>query len=206
MQKYSRQRWLKRRFGLKKIPKSTNSLCLYRIFIAALKAKKQSVVLGIIKSFPTFRTFYSEKCYCYGLSTDILQLYPQLLEQAFELGLPPDLNNRSGGFLISATERGNAKIMKLGIRFGAKLEATNSEGEVALGYACSWAGLEEVKVLVEAGANVNFIEAIQSPYPCTALDCVKNGSDVYNYLRSEGAKHYDELQSAKQLQSLEQGT
>ena len=44
--------------------------------------------------------------------------------------------------------------VRLAIRYGADLEARNDEGEVALGYACSYGQLEAARLLVEAGFTV----------------------------------------------------
>ena len=84
-----------------------------------------------------------------------------LLEAAFAAGLSPDAGHRADTvqtFLQRAASDGDVETVALCVTYGADLERRNAFGETVLGYACSWGHLPVVRLLVEAGADVNAIE------------------------------------------------
>jgi hypothetical protein len=121
-----------------------------------------------------------------------------LLEAAFEAGLSPDADYAPVNlqtFFQTAAADGDVATVALCIKYGVDLERRNSHGETALGYACGWGQLPVVKLLVEAGANVNAVEHDQED-DCrnTALDCCTRHPDIETFLRSVGAKRFHELE------------
>jgi len=81
------------------------------------------------------------------------------------------------------------------LQYGADIERGNNERETALGYAASWASLEVVRVLVEAGAEVNAVEGTKEDQYSTALDAAYKRPEIADYLRQHGAKKWSELQT-----------
>ena len=180
-----RTSWLKKKYGFDNFPKSISNKKLFNIFYHALSRNKLNVASRIIKEFPDFHNFD------YGLPTIIYNLCPSFLEPSFKLGLHPD--SAKSPFLCLVHD--NPTFVELGIKYQANLEATNEDGEVALGYAAAWGDLETIKLLLDAGANINFIEDINSTYKYTPLDSAHDNKEIYDYLVSQGAKHYKELKN-----------
>ena len=147
--------------------------------------KKDNVLNEIILKFSHY---YEGKVIFFVESMN--SLYPEYLEKAFQLGLHPDSGT---SFLCLVHEYPD--LIKLGIKYGADLEKTNWENEVALGYAVHGGNFESVKVLIEAGANVNAIEGKE--YKCTPLDCASEYPEIKKYLITHGAKTYEELRVKK---------
>jgi ankyrin repeat protein len=125
-----------------------------------------------------------------------------LLEAAFAAGLSPDAGQRDGDlqtFLQHAAADGDAPTVALCIKYGADLEKRNSHGETALGYACSWGHLAVVRLLVDAGVDVNALEHDpEDDLRNTALDCCSRQPEIAAFLRSVGAKHAAELKDGAQ--------
>jgi hypothetical protein len=68
-------------------------------------------------------------------------------------------------------------------------------GETALGYACSWGHLGVVKLLVDAGVDVNAVEHDpEDAFRNTALDCCSQQPEIGAFLRSVGAKRLAEME------------
>ncbi len=97
-------------------------------------------------------------------------------------------------FLQRAAADGDVPAVALCIKYGADLEKRSSDGETALGYACSWGHLPVVRLLVEAGADVNALEHDPEDYfQNTALDCCGDHPEISEFLRSVGAKRAAEM-------------
>jgi ankyrin repeat protein len=80
------------------------------------------------------------------------------------------------------------------LHYGADIERRNNEAETALGCAASWASLEIVRMLVEAGADVNAVEGTRENQHSTALDAAYNRPEIAEFLREHGAKRWSELE------------
>ncbi len=146
-----------------------------------MQRKKDRVLKEIILKFPQYHEGrdLSFSCWLYNV-------YPEFLETAFQLGLHPD-----SGTSFLCLVHDSPSLVQLGIQYGANLEKVNSENEVALGFATDNGNFDSVKVLVEAGANVNAIEGTEHKY--TPLDCAHRYPEIKEYLRKHGAKSYEEL-------------
>ncbi len=122
---------------------------------------------------------------------------PGLLETAFTAGLHPDAGqaNTPQTVLQKAACTGNVEKLRLLLRHGADPGKRNDWGEMALGYACSWGQLEAVKVLVDAGAEINAVEVHpETGSRRTALDSCDQYPEIAAYLRSRGAESLHELE------------
>jgi ankyrin repeat protein len=123
---------------------------------------------------------------------------PEFLEAAFAAGLSPDAETEPTcqTLLQKAACEGDLERMRMLLRYGADPQKRNHVGELALGYACSWGQLEAVKLLVEAGAEVNAVEEDPTTgYRNTPLDCAHRTPEIVEYLRSRGAMHLEELEA-----------
>lgn len=123
-----------------------------------------------------------------------------MLETAFTAGLSPDAgqgDEETQTFLQAAAADGDRHMVDLALRFGAQVDKRNHRGETALGYACSWGHFPVVKLLVEAGAEINALETDpEDGISTTALDACTSASstaEIGEYLRSLGAKKAHEL-------------
>ena len=159
----------------------------------AIRKKNLGRFLSLIRKVPALRTGEEG-----GELLAILQYStPRWIESAFKAGLSPDPHREPPGqtFLQHAAANGNAEWLRLALRYGANPKRRSSSGETALGYACSWNQLVAVRLLIEAGADVNAIEDDpDTGYRCTALDCAKD-PEIIAYLRAHGAKRLDELEA-----------
>jgi hypothetical protein len=128
-----------------------------------------------------------------------------LLEAAFAAGLSPDAGQHAGDlqtFLQHAAADGDVATVALCIKYGADLEKRGARGETALGYAASWGHLPVVRLLVDAGVDVNALEHDQEDdLRNTALDCCSAHPEIASFLRSVGAKHAAELEDSAQRRS-----
>ena len=167
---------------------------LYWRFYKAARRGDADTVVRLLESNPELQSFDGQA----GTVLEILDHHaPELLEPAFRAGLSPNAQppSRCQTLLQQAACNGDVDRIRLLIRYGADLEKRNDVGEVALGYACSWEQLEAVKILVEAGANVNCVEADpETGYRNTPLDCAHRYAEIAAYLRSKGAKYLEELE------------
>ncbi|MGV3721493.1 MAG: ankyrin repeat domain-containing protein, partial [Actinomycetota bacterium] len=121
---------------------------------------------------------------------------PELLEAALAAGLCPDGEPEPTcqTLLQKAACEGDLERVRLFLRYGADPQKRNDIGELALGYACSWGQLGAVKLLVEAGAEVNAVEEDPtSGRRNTPLDCAHRSPEIVEYLRSRGAVRLEEL-------------
>lgn len=170
---------------------------LYWRFYKAARRRNADLVATLVRNYPELHSYEGPA----GGLIDILQHEaPALLETALEAGLNPNAGEtgRCQTLLQVAACEGDLDLLRLLICHGADLDRRNKYGEVALGYACSWGQLEAVKILVEAGADVNPIEADPATgYRNTPLDCTRQYPEIAAYLRSCGARHLDELEPAR---------
>ena len=177
------------------MPKWSRTKKLYRRFCEAAEARDRETVLHLIRHFPYLGSYEGDA----GSLVNVINMYaPELLQPAFESGLSPDAgsDHQFQTLLQKAAAEADLETLRLAIRHGADLEKRSESGEVALGYACSWGHMEAVRVLVEAGANVNAIEQDpESGYRNTPLDCSHEYPEIAEYLRSKGAKFLSELES-----------
>ena len=169
---------------------------LYWRFYKAARRGNADGVAALIRGHPELHSYVGQA----GGLIDILdQEAPALLETAFKAGLSPNAcqAGHCQPLLQHAAAQGDLDLLRLLICHGANLELRNEDGEVALGYACSWGQLEAVKILVEAGADVNAIEVDpETGYRNTPLDCTRQYPEIAAYLRGCGGRHLDELEEA----------
>lgn len=166
----------------------------YTQFYKAARKKDAETVARIVREHPQLHDYE-------GRAGNLLRILdreaPELLERAFEAGLSPDSGEERPGitFLQSAACRGDIELILMALRYGADLERPNHVGELALAYASSWGQQEAVKILVDAGAQVNAVEENpETGYRNTALDCTSQYPEIAQFLRSRGALHLDELE------------
>jgi hypothetical protein len=175
----------------------------YSEFCDAVQRHDVESVRRLIRGFPALHHFEGED----GSLIDLLEHEaPELLEVAFQAGLSPDAGREQPiqTFLQGAAAEGDLDKLRLAIAYGADLERRNEDGEVALGYACSWGHLEAVKALVEAGADVNAIEEHPTNgFRNTPLDCTWRSPDIAEYLRSKGARYLSELENRREAPEAE---
>lgn len=162
----------------------------YYKFYRAVENEDLEEVVRIIEHHPELHAFSG----VWGSFLDILAWNaPQLLEPAFRAGLSPDSATVTP-FVQHCAANGLVRELKLAIQYGANLEVRNEEGETALGFACGWDQFEAVKILVEAGADIN---ALEGPYDdehwCSPLDTANGKPEIFEYLKSRGAKTTDEI-------------
>jgi uncharacterized protein len=121
-----------------------------------------------------------------------------MLEAAFAAGLRPDAGQDRTGlqtFLQHAAAEGDVDTVTLCIKYGVNLEQRNARGETALSYACSWGHLAVVRLLVDAGVDVNAVEHDPDDgFRNTALDCCSQQPEIATFLRSVGAKRLAEME------------
>jgi hypothetical protein len=169
----------------------------YLRFVRAAETKDKDVVIRLIRQHPDLHTFEGDN----GSLLDVIgQNCPELFEAAFSAGLSPDSGPSAPHetLLQNAVSNSDLKLVRLCLRYGANIERRNCEGETALGYAASWGSLDTVRLLVEAGADVNAIEGTEGRYS-TALDSTFSSNpaydrpDIRDFLRLHGAKRYIEL-------------
>ena len=167
----------------------------YKSVLAAAKLRDRQGIAILIEGYPQYHDISGE----YDSLISLLEHEcPQLLEAAFAAGLSPDAGPRFSAcdtYLQRCAWEGDREGVRLAIRFGADLERRNEANETALGYACAWGHLDVVKILVEAGADVNAVE-LPPDIPergFTALDSCWQKPEIVDYLRAHGAKHYAEL-------------
>ena len=181
----NRKTWLKKKYGFDIIPSNISHKKLFKIFAHALSKNKIKVVINIIKDFPSFHDYED------NLVIHIYAHQLSLLETAFASGLHPDAGN--SGFLRQVHD--SPELTKLGLKYGANINSTNCSGEVALGFACTWGNIDVVRILIDAGADVNFIEGVgpDHRYKYTALDSAQNHKEIYDLLKANGGKHHHEI-------------
>lgn len=170
----------------------------YLQFVRAAEAKDLVTITRLIREVPALHSFEGDDG---DLLTLIRYSCPEFFATAFAAGLSPDSGSSvpHQTLLQLAVCDSDLELIQLCLHHGAKVERRNCEGETALGYAASWGSLDIVRLLVEAGADVNAIEGRQEGCYSTALDstCSINPAcdrpDIRDYLRKQGAKRYSEL-------------
>jgi hypothetical protein len=132
-----------------------------------------------------------------GLIDSAMWLNRGMLHWLLEHGVSPDGRTSAMGTtpLMSAAAHGDIQVMKLLLQFGADPNALNESSENALGYACSWQQPEAIRILAEAGVDVN--DTTDSGPERTQLDWAGSSghTEVVAMLRSLGGKRYVELNS-----------
>jgi hypothetical protein len=168
----------------------------YDQFVRAAEGKDAAAIVRLIREHPELHSYEGED----GCLLDIIEYHcPELFESAFVAGLHPDAKTSRGILLHGAACESDLELLRLCLRHGADIERRNDEGETALGFAVSWGSLETVRLLVEAGADVNAIEGLPEGYLSTALDSACSDNPEYDrreiraYLREHGARRYREL-------------
>jgi ankyrin repeat protein len=165
---------------------------LYRRFKRALQNRDASALARLIQDHPEAHGCSARHG---GVVFQIYQEAPELLEAAFRAGLSPDTGQPDPEtFLQHVAAEGEIAVLRLALQHGADPERRNKAGETALGYACSYAQLEAVRCLVDAGADVNAIELHPDGFRYTALDSCSGTSEIEAFLRSKGAKTLSELE------------
>lgn len=171
---------------------------LYGQYERAVRRKHLGRALSLIRKHPALQQYEGDSGNLVDL---ILDGGPRWLVSVFKAGLHPDAGGGSTAetFLQHAAANGDVQSVLLAIRYGANLERRNNSGETALGYACAWGQSEIVRLLAEAGADVNAIEADpDTGYRCTALDCARIPA-IIECLRAHGAKRLEELELESDL-------
>ena len=177
----------------KLIPKHTSHKRLAKIILKAAENKNGHVLLHIIRTFPSFHSYQNHKI-ASDILTEIIFYWEDFLETTFKAGIHPDSR---GSFLLGTYH--SAKLTKLGLKYGAKIGELDLNGEHALGFATAWNHLKTIKVLLDAGTDINQYEYnaySEETFTLTALDCASHHK-TYCYLRSRGAKHFGELEPKK---------
>jgi len=175
--------------------KPLSAEAFYKSVLAATRLRDRKGIAVLIEGYPHFHDLEGED----GSLVEVLDREGlELLETAFEAGLSPDAGRRDEivqTFLQKAASSGDTQRLALAIRFGADLERRNEDNETALAYACAWDQMACVRLLVEAGADLNAVER-PPDIPVggfTALDSCQTKPEIADYLRAHGAKRYDEL-------------
>ncbi len=115
-----------------------------------------------------------------------------MLRWLLEHDVSPD--SRKGNTpLMQAAADGDIVTMRLLLEFGANPNALNEESENPLGFATTYEQPDAIKLLVDAGADINNQD--DSGPGRTQLDCAElsGWTDCVDVLRSLGAKRHSEL-------------
>jgi ankyrin repeat protein len=171
----------------------------YRAYLLAIKRRDTIALTHLIRAHPELHDCPRPGC---GVVFHLAREAPEMLEAAFAAGLSPDAGSEpvpGQTFLQNVAADGDERCVALALRYGAKVDRRNNRGETALGYACSWDQFGVVKLLVDAGADVNAIEHDpEDDFRSTALDGCREKPEIFAYLRAHGAKHYSELKTGNQ--------
>ncbi len=90
--------------------------------------------------------------------------------------------------LTEAARLSNARLVKMLLDAGAKVDSANPDGETALMTAISGGDISVVQLLVDAGANVNTVEKFHNQTPLMyAAAANRNASKMVKLLLSKGA-------------------
>jgi hypothetical protein len=165
---------------------------LYLQFVTAAETKDLETLLRLIREHPELHDYEGDD----GSLLHVIHYNcPEDIEATSQAGLNPDCGAKEQHetFLQHAAALDDAKLFQLALRYGADIERRNNEAETALGYAASWASLEMVRMLVEAGADVNAVEGTRENQYNTALDAAYNRPEIAQFLREHGAKKWSEL-------------
>lgn len=170
----------------------------YDQFVEAAEARDAEVIVRLIREHPELHSYEGD----HGSLLEIMARdCPEFFEAAFVAGIHPDSGTLSslGSVLQGAVCASDLELVRLCLRYGADIERRNHQGETVLGFAVSWGSIETVRLLVEAGADVNAIEGLPGEYLSTALDSACSDNPEYDrpevraYLREHGARRYREL-------------
>ena len=174
---------------------------MYLQFVRAVESKDAETLTRLISEHPELHAFEGDD----GSLTEVIRFkWPKFLGAAFAAGLGPDSGppTTHQTLLQWAVSGNDLELVKLCLRFGADVERRNCEGETPLGYAASCGSLDAVRLLVEAGAEVDAIEGNKKGSYSTALDSTYFSDPAYDrpeiraFLREHGAKRYSELLSS----------
>ncbi len=116
-------------------------------------------------------------------------LVPWLLDR----GVSPDcrLGTGSNTPLMQAASDGDTDLMRLLLRHGADVMATNEENERPLGFACAWNQPNSARILLEHGAGPNLPEDVNATYLDWAI--VSDHTELAAVLTSHAAVRHCEL-------------
>ena len=185
MNNRQRKKWLSK-ITPETLPRILGLNDFHELFYMALYKEDESLLCALIASYRSYFELpglYLDSC--------ILGHFPEFLRIYYEAGFHPD---QEGPILTIAYK--NLDTLKLCIEYGADIHSVNCEGEVALGFAAGHGFLDSVKYLLEKGADINFVEGTPPGPHFTPIDSTYYNQEMYDYLRSKGAKHYHELQKA----------
>jgi hypothetical protein len=170
---------------------------LYRRFRVALRDRNAAALRVLVREHPEAHHG------CERGETPVRRIAESgldLLRAAFEAGLHPDAGDEPSPaqtYLQHCAAEGHVSAVALCVEFGADLDRRNRAGETALGYACSWGQLAVVRLLVEAGCDVNAVEVDpEDGWRSTALDSAGSYPEIAEYLRTVGARHASEVESS----------
>jgi hypothetical protein len=119
---------------------------------------------------------------------------PSRIADFLAAGLHPDVGALSQGqtWLQYAASVNRTDWIQLLLQYGANVDQPNMVGETALGYAVTYGNMEAVRSLVDAGANVNYVEGSPEGIPGTILDNAQEAR-LIDYLRRKGAKYLSDM-------------
>ena len=111
-------------------------------------------------------------------------------------GVDPDcrMGKKGNTPLMQAASDGDVWAIKILLEYGANPNALNEQLENPLGFATSWEQLDSIKILVDAGAEINDIVdsgPFRTQLDCAELSSWQSGADL---LRSLGGRRYNELE------------
>ena len=92
---------------------------------------------------------------------------------------------------MQAASEGDTELMRLLLRHGADVMATNEENERPLGFACAWNQPDAAKILLEHGADPNLPEDVNATYLDWAI--VSGHTDLATVLTLHAAVRHTEL-------------
>jgi len=141
----------------------------YLQLVRAAEAKDGDTLTRLIRQHPDLHPFEGDD----GSLLDVIRdNCPEFFDAAFVAGLSPDSGPPAPHqtLLQRAVCDSDLELVSWCLRHRTDVERRNCEGETTLHCAASWGSLDTVRLLVEAGADVDAIEGTQEGCYSTALD------------------------------------